>query len=54
MIVPHPLPVDALLIVAVTDHARPSLVGFVARAEASRHPNRVSETISELPGEVAE
>ncbi|MXX68863.1 MAG: hypothetical protein F4Y74_07880 [Gemmatimonadales bacterium] len=42
------------VILAVTDHAQPSLVRFVAGAEASRHPNRVSETISEFFGEVAE
>ncbi|WP_419939240.1 hypothetical protein [Candidatus Palauibacter sp.] len=52
--VPHVLPSNAMLVVAAGTGMQPLAVRFVAGTDASRHPNRVSEMVANLLGEVAE
>ena len=52
--VSHVLPSNAMLVVAAGTGMQPLVVRFVAGTDASRHPNRVSEMVANLLGEVAE
>ncbi len=54
IVVPHPLPPDAMLVIAASAGMQSLVVRLVAGTDASRHPNRVSEMVAGLLGEVAE